>query len=192
MIDQTAQAELEEEEDHIPGLPDPAELLRLQRAMAAQESCRAAGGDDSSIDALAVLRAQVIEGITLYANPPATYCALQRIKAFWAEDSPEDSPEDESAEMDRLISMVYCFAEPLEAYLFARRGADAFFEQAFHWASRHFPGQDASYRLGRAAGWCMGILQTLEALNPQTPVAPLIPVPAPAEPPAPMQDSSPP
>ena len=190
MIDQTDQTEPEEEEDNIPGLPDPVELARLQRAMEAQQACRDNGGDPAAIDALAMLRSSVVEGITLYANPPATYCALQLLKGFWPA-SPLTAAPDE-IEMDQLIAMVYAFAQPVPAYLAARRGQEGFFSEALHWANENFTGPDMSYRLGRAAGWCMGILQTLEALNPQRPVTPLIPEALPAVPPDPTPDSSPP
>lgn len=134
----------------------------------AGEQIRELGGDPDVIDALAMLRTQVVEGITLHANPPATFCALRLIRPFFPR--PEDP--DEEPPMDQLAAMAYCFAEPVTAYLLARRGQDEFLTEVLEWMGKHFTGDQSSYRLGRVVGWCAGIIRTLDALNPRKPEPP--------------------
>lgn len=152
-----------------PPLPSPQELRRLEAAMAAQKEVRQAGGDPAALDALAMVRACKVEGVTLFANPPATYAALQNMKRFFP--APEGEEKQDVAE-DQLVAMAYAFAEPVTAYLLTRKGAEVYLEHAFNWAGETFPGADASYRLGRVVGWCYGILNMLDdAANPQNPAA---------------------
>lgn len=149
----------------------------MQAAVAghqAGEKIRSLGGDPAVLDALAMLRSEVVEGITLYANPAATYCALRLIAPFYPQP-PEDADGDDgggSLEIDRLAGMAYCFAEPVRAYLFARRGEEDFLMEVMEWLGRAFPAGDSSYRLGRVAGWCAGVLRVLDQLNPRTPGPP--------------------
>jgi len=162
-------------------------MVRIQAAMSAQERVRQTGGDPSAIMALAMPRSEQVEGVTLFSNPPSTYAALRLVRDFF----PEATTEDEENSMDRLIAMSYAFAEPIKAYLTARKGADAYLTAALEWAGAHFTGPDLSYRIGRVAGWCAGVLQVLEDLSFQvraatpTTLAPAAaPITKPAPPPA--------
>lgn len=175
-------------------LPDPGQMARIQAAMSAQERVRQTGGDPSAIMALAMPRSEQVEGVTLFANPPSTYAALRLVRDFF----PEATTEDEENSMDRLIAMSYAFAEPIKAYLTARKGADAYLTAALEWAGANFTGPDLSYRIGRVAGWCVGVLKLLEELSFQVRAAAPTLAPAaapttkPAPPPARTPVSSPP
>lgn len=178
----------------LDGLPDPAEMARIQAAINAQAAVRQSGGDPAAIHALAMPRSERVEGVTLFANPPATYSTLRLVRDFF----PEADSEADANSMDRLIAMGYAFAEPIPAFLAARRGADAYLAAAMAWAGEHFTGPDISFRLGRVAGWCAGVLAVLEELSFQTRAAAPTPGPAPAPTtkqaplPAPMPGLSPP
>jgi hypothetical protein len=170
-------------------------MARIQAAMSAQERVRQTGGDPAAIMALAMPRSERVEGVTLFANPPSTYAALRLVRDFF----PQATTEEEENSLDRLIAMAYAFAEPIKAFLTARKGADAYLTAALEWAGEHFTGPDLSYRIGRVAGWCAGVLQVLEDLSFQVRAAtpPTLaqapgPTTKPAPPPAPMPVSSPP
>lgn len=140
-------------------MPSAAELARLDAAMKAQAAVRQSGGDPAALDALAMVRSIRVEGVVLFANPPATYSALQLIKAFFPAVEGEDK---DLVAQDQLVAMSYAFSEPVPAYLLARQGAEAYLTAAMGWAGEHFAGADASYRLGRVAGWCAGVLAMLD------------------------------
>lgn len=150
----------------------PPQLASMMQAMAAAGSAtnetRALGGDPPVLDALAQLQSQVVEGIRLWANPCATYAGLRLIRKFY----PEPEGNETDLEIDQLAGMVWCFAEPVAAYLSARRGQEDFLVSSMHWLGDNFKGAEAEFRLGRAVGWCLGVLKTLDALNPRKPMPP--------------------
>jgi len=158
-------------------------MARIQAAMNAQAAVRESGGDPAALHALAMPRSERVEGVTLFSNPPATYTALRLVRDFF----PEATTEEEGNSLDRLIAMSYAFAEPIKAFLTARKGADPYLEAALEWANANFTGPDMSFRLGRVAGWCAGVLKVLEELSFQARAATptTLPEPAPITKPAP-------
>ncbi len=151
---------MSEKKPDIPNFPSGEEMARLEAAMKAKAAVRQSGGDPAALDALAMVRSIKVEGVLLFSNPPATYSALQLIKAFFP---PAGEGEDkELVAQDQLVAMSYAFAEPVPAYLLARQGEEAYLTAAMGWAGQHFSGADASYRLGRVAGWCAGVLAMLD------------------------------
>lgn len=166
-MNQTAMNEPGDPAQPPPGTPEPLKQIIAARAGAdAAREVRENGGLPRAIDALAMPRSETVHGVTLWANPIATDCARRLMIPFYPKpENPGEIP------MDFMAGFVFCFAEPVRAYQLARRGADAFIPASLEWVGEHFTGADAEYKFGQVAGWCVGVAQMLDALNPRKPGA---------------------
>lgn len=168
-----------------PGAESLENLRRMARGAQAAADVRANGGLTEHIDALCAPKCSDIEGVVMWHYPIATYSTMRLIGPWVqsllkhaaaiheaavqeAEASGRDAPQF-SIPLEVMLMQVVAFAQPRDAYQYARRGEGPYLQHCFDWADQILSGDEQFRKLGRLYRFVLEQCGVLEAVNPQKP-----------------------